>query len=287
MCAPTWPSRGLRRALRIGGGPASRSSRPGHGQAVCPPGSAQRAHRAREHFLQPTARRTSPGRVTCSRPRPSPCPGGPDAGCGGAVFLDPVTGSSKVIAGGRGRGMRLASSVSAMSAGVTAAVCQGGHQVPRDINADKGRCQCGTSPLVAPGLGELLAEVTAAAVYGHHLDEEEFRVRPGHDLCGTPKRTTASWMWTPSGEWPRVIGQRSSSAEPYTVCFGARCARHTESVLVGPPSTGPRTCRPDVAVNPSSCAKGHRCGTSPSPSLPWSDPETPQAVELLREMYAR
>src|SRR5216683_5630141 len=74
-------------------------------------------------------------------------------------------GSSRATAGSSSRGMRVSVFGLGYVGCVTAAcLARAGHRVIGiDINPDKvAMVNSGTSPLVEPGLGELLAEVTAA-----------------------------------------------------------------------------------------------------------------------------
>ena len=169
----------------------------------------------------------------------------------------------------------LASSVSATSGCVTAAcLARAGHDVIGvDINPDKvAMVNAGTSPLVEPGLGELLAEVVAAGRLRATTSTRGGgrRVRPGADLRrhAEPGQRPARRR-PPSERVAEQIGQ-ALRRQPQALHRGPpqhRAARHDR---IGPAcrrsrGAGAAAAGPDASRSTrSSCARARRCGTSPS-----------------------
>ena len=179
---------------------------------------------------------------------------------------------------------------------VTAAcLARAGHQVfGVDINPDKvAMVNAGTSPLVEPGLGELLAEVTAAGRL--RATTETAEGVSGSDLAmicvGTPSRDNGQLDVDAIRRVGEGIGQRLREApRPYTVVLRSTVLPGTtESVLV-PALHGPGTPHlPDltVAVNPEFMREGSSLRDFAQPPLTLVGSDAPQAGALLRELYAQ
>jgi GDP-mannose 6-dehydrogenase len=179
---------------------------------------------------------------------------------------------------------------------VTAAcLAKAGHQVTGvDINPDKvAMVNRGTSPLVEPGLGELLAEVTA----GGRLRATTATAEgvSGSDLAmicvGTPSRDNGQLDVDAIRRVAEGIGQRLRQApKPYTVVLRSTVLPGTtESVLV-PALRGtgtPHLPGLTVAVNPEFMREGSSLRDFAQPPLTLVGSEAPQAGALLRELYAQ
>jgi GDP-mannose 6-dehydrogenase len=179
---------------------------------------------------------------------------------------------------------------------VTAAcLAKAGHQVTGvDINPDKvAMVNAGTSPLVEPGLGELLAEVTAGGHLRATTSTEEGV--SGSDLAmicvGTPSRDNGQLDVDAIRRVAEGIGQRLRQApKPYTVVLRSTVLPGTtESVLV-PALRGtgtPHLPGLTVAVNPEFMREGSSLRDFAQPPLTLVGSEAPQAGALLRELYAQ
>ena len=179
---------------------------------------------------------------------------------------------------------------------VTAAcLAKAGHQVTGvDINPDKvAMVNAGTSPLVEPGLGELLAEVTAGGRLRATTSTEEGV--SGSDLAmicvGTPSRDNGQLDVDAIRRVAEGIGQRLRQApKPYTVVLRSTVLPGTtESVLV-PALRGtgtPHLPGLTVAVNPEFMREGSSLRDFAQPPLTLVGSEAPQAGALLRELYAQ
>jgi GDP-mannose 6-dehydrogenase len=179
---------------------------------------------------------------------------------------------------------------------VTAAcLARAGHQVIGvDINRDKvAMVNRGTCPLVEPGLGELLAEVTAAGRLRATTSTDEGV--SGSDMAlicvGTPSRGSGQLDVDAIERVAEGIGQRLRQApRPYTVVLRSTVLPGTtESVLV-PALRGSGT--PDlpgltVAVNPEFMREGSSLKDFLQPPLTLVGSDAPAAGELLRELYAQ
>ena len=179
---------------------------------------------------------------------------------------------------------------------VTAAcLAKAGHQVIGvDINPDKvAMVNGGTSPLVEPGLGDLLAEVTAAGSLRATTSTEEGI--SGSDLAmicvGTPSRANGQLDVDAILRVAEGIGQRLRQApKPYTVVLRSTVLPGTtESVLV-PALRGtgtPHLPGLTVAVNPEFMREGSSLGDFAQPPLTLVGSDAPHASALLRELYAQ
>ena len=179
---------------------------------------------------------------------------------------------------------------------VTAAcLAKAGHQVIGvDVNPDKAAMvNGGTSPLVEPGLGELLAEVTAAGRLRATTSTEEGVA--GSDLAmvcvGTPSRDNGQLDVDAIRRVAEGIGhQLRQHRRPYTVVLRSTVLPGTtESVLVPVlRGTGSSTA-PDltVAVNPEFMREGSSLRDFAQPPLTLVGSDSPHAGGLLRELYAQ
>jgi GDP-mannose 6-dehydrogenase len=179
---------------------------------------------------------------------------------------------------------------------VTAAcLARAGHQVTGvDINPDKvAMVNAGTSPLVEPGLGELLAEVTAAGRLRATTATEEGV--SGSDLAmicvGTPSRDNGQLNVDAIRRVAEGIGQRLRQApKPYIVVLRSTVLPGTtESVLV-PALRGtgtPHLPGLTVAINPEFMREGSSLRDFAQPPLTLVGSEAPQTGALLRELYAQ
>jgi GDP-mannose 6-dehydrogenase len=179
---------------------------------------------------------------------------------------------------------------------VTAAcLAKAGHQVIGvDINSDKvAMVNGGTSPLVEPGLGDLLAEVTAAGSLRATTSTEEGV--SGSDLAmicvGTPSRDNGQLDVDAIRRVAEGIGQRLRQApKPYTVVLRSTVLPGTtESVLV-PALRGtgtPHLPGLSVAVNPEFMREGSSLRDFAQPPLTLVGSDVPHAGALLRELYAQ
>lgn len=178
---------------------------------------------------------------------------------------------------------------------VTAAcLARTGHHVfGVDINPDKvAMVNAGTSPLVEPGLGELLAEVTAAGRLRATTSTEEGVA--GSDLAlvcvGTPSRDNGQLDVDAIRRVAEEIGhQLRQHPRAYTVVLRSTVLPGTtESVLVPVlRGTGP-SALPDVTVgvNPEFMREGSSLRDFAQPPLTLVGSDSPHAGALLRELYA-
>jgi len=179
---------------------------------------------------------------------------------------------------------------------VTAAcLAKAGHQVIGvDINPDKvAMVNGGISPLVEPGLGELLAEVTPAGRLRATTSTEEGV--SGSDLAlicvGTPSRDNGQLDVDVIRRVAEGIGQRlRQHPKPYTVVLRSTVLPGTtESVLV-PALRGtgtPHLPGLTVAVNPEFMREGSSLRDFAQPSLTLVGSDAPHAGAVLRELYAQ
>ena len=179
---------------------------------------------------------------------------------------------------------------------VTAAcLARAGHQVIGvDINPDKvAMVNAGTSPLVEPGLGELLAEVIATNRLRATTSTEEGV--SGSDLAlvcvGTPSRDNGQLDVDAIRRVAEGIGQRlRQHPKPYTVVLRSTVLPGTtESVLV-PALRGtgtPHLPGLTVAVNPEFMREGSSLRDFAQPPLTLVGSDAPPAGVLLRELYAQ
>jgi GDP-mannose 6-dehydrogenase len=178
---------------------------------------------------------------------------------------------------------------------VTAAcLAKAGHQVIGvDINPDKAAIvNGGTSPLVEPGLGELLAEVTAAGFLRATTSTAEGVA--GSDLAlicvGTPSRDNGQLDVDAIQRVAEGIGhQLRQHSRPYTVVLRSTVLPGTtESVLVPVLRGTGSFALPDliVAVNPEFMREGSSLRDFAQPPLTLVGSDSPHAGGLLRELYA-
>jgi GDP-mannose 6-dehydrogenase len=167
---------------------------------------------------------------------------------------------------------------------VTAAcLARAGHRVIGvDINPDKvAMVNAGASPLVEPGLGELLAEVTASGQLRASTSVEE--AVAGSELAlicvGTPSRDNGQLDVGAVRRVAEQIGQcLRDRPKAYTVVLrstvlpGTTDAAHPEGLT--------------VAVNPEFLREGSALRDFAQPPLTLVGADTPQAVARVRELYA-
>ena len=179
---------------------------------------------------------------------------------------------------------------------VTAAcLAKAGHQVIGvDINPDKAAMvNGGTSPLVEPGLGELLAEVTGAGRLRATTSTEEGVA--GSDLAlicvGTPSRDNGQLDVDAIRRVAEGIGhQLRQHSRPYTVVLRSTVLPGTtESVLVPVLRGTGASALPDltVAVNPEFMREGSSLRDFGQPPLTLVGSDSPHAGTLLRKLYAQ
>ncbi len=179
---------------------------------------------------------------------------------------------------------------------VTAAcLAKAGHQVTGvDINPDKAAMvNGGTSPLVEPGLGELLADVTAAGRLRATTSTEEGVA--GSDLAlicvGTPSRDNGQLDVDAIRRVAEDIGhQLRQHPRPYTVVLRSTVLPGTtESVLMPVLGGTGSSAIPDltVAVNPEFMREGSSLRDFAQPPLTLVGSDSAHAGALLRELYAQ
>jgi GDP-mannose 6-dehydrogenase len=179
---------------------------------------------------------------------------------------------------------------------VTAAcLAKAGHQVIGvDINPDKAALvNGGTSPLVEPGLGELLAEVTAAGRLRATTSTEEGVAESDLALIcvGTPSRDNGQLNVDAIRRVTEGISHPlRQHPKPYTVVLRSTVLPGTtESVLV-PTLRGsgtPHLPGLTVAVNPEFMREGSSLRDFAQPPLTLVGSDGPHASFLLRELYAQ
>ena len=179
---------------------------------------------------------------------------------------------------------------------VTAAcLAKAGHQVIGvDINPDKAAMvNGGISPLVEPGLGELLAEVTAAGRLRATTSTQEGVA--GSDLAlicvGTPSRDNGQLDVDAIRRVAEGIGhQLRHHPKPYTAVLRSTVLPGTtESVLLAALRGTGTLHLPDltVAVNPEFMREGSSLRDFAQPPLTLVGSDGPHAGALLRELYAQ
>jgi GDP-mannose 6-dehydrogenase len=179
---------------------------------------------------------------------------------------------------------------------VTAAcLAKAGHQVIGvDINPDKAAMvNGGSSPLVEPGLGELLSKVAAAGRLRATTSTQEGVA--GSDLAlicvGTPSRDNGQLDVDAIRRVAEGIGhQLRQHPKPYTVVLRSTVLPGTtESVLVPVLRGAGSSALPDltVAVNPEFMREGSSLRDFAQPPLTLVGSDAPQAGALLRELYAQ
>ena len=179
---------------------------------------------------------------------------------------------------------------------VTAAcLAKAGHQVIGvDINPDKAAMvNEGTSPLVEPGLGELLAEAAAAGRLRATISTDEGVTQSDLALIcvGTPSRDNGQLDVDAIRRVAEGIGhQLRQHPKPYTVVLRSTVLPGTtESVLLAALRGSGTLDRPDltVAVNPEFMREGSSLRDFAQPPLTLVGSDSPHAGALLRELYAQ
>jgi GDP-mannose 6-dehydrogenase len=179
---------------------------------------------------------------------------------------------------------------------VTAAcLAKAGHQVIGvDINPDKAvMVNGGTSPLVEPGLGELLAEAAAAGRLRATTSTDEGVTQSDLALIcvGTPSRDNGQLDVDAIRRVAEGIGhQLRQHPKPYTVVLRSTVLPGTtESVLLAALRGSSTLDRPDltVVVNPEFMREGSSLRDFAQPPLTLVGSDSPHAGALLRELYAQ
>jgi GDP-mannose 6-dehydrogenase len=179
---------------------------------------------------------------------------------------------------------------------VTAAcLAKAGHQVIGvDINRDKAAMvNGGASPLVEPGLGELLADVTAAGRLRATTSTEEGVAESALALIcvGTPSRDNGQLDVDAIRRVAEGIGhQLRQHPRPYTVVLRSTVLPGTTESVLGPVlrGTGPSAAADlTVAVNPEFMREGSSLRDFAQPPLTLVGSDSSHAGALLRELYAK
>ena len=170
---------------------------------------------------------------------------------------------------------------------VTAAcLARAGHRVIGvDINPDKvAMVNSGTSPLVEPGLGELLAEVTAAEQLRATTSVEEAVSRSELALIcvGTPSRDNGQLDVGAVRRVAEQIGQcLGGQPKAYTVVLRSTVLPGTTESTLLPALRGAEGADPKdltVAVNPEFLREGSALRDFAQPPLTLVGADTPQAI---------
>ena len=178
---------------------------------------------------------------------------------------------------------------------VTAAcLARAGHRVIGvDINPDKvAMVNSGTSPLVEPGLGDLLAAVTTSGQLCASASVEE--AVSGSELAlicvGTPSRDNGQLDVGAVRRVAEQIGQcLRGRPEAYTVVLRSTVLPGTTESTLLPALRGAEAAHAQdltVAVNPEFLREGSALRDFAQPPLTLVGAETPHAVSRLRELYA-
>ncbi len=179
---------------------------------------------------------------------------------------------------------------------VTAAcLAKAGHRVIGvDINPDKvAMINAGTSPLVEPGLGELLAEVTAAGQLRSTTSADEAVSESDLALIcvGTPSRDNGQLDVEALRRVAEHIGRRlRRHPKGYTVVLRSTVLPGTTESILLPALRGADAAdlrELTVAVNPEFMREGSSLRDFAQPPLTLVGAETARAGALLRELYAR
>jgi len=179
---------------------------------------------------------------------------------------------------------------------VTAAcLAKAGHRVVGvDINPDKvAMVNSGVSPLVEPGLGELLAEVTKAGrLRASTSSDEAVRETDLALICvGTPGQDNGQLDVNAVRRVAEQIGQSlRSHPKPYTVVLRSTVLPGTTESVLLPALQGPgAVALPDlaVAVNPEFMREGSSLRDFAQPPITLVGRDVPRAAALLRELYAQ
>jgi GDP-mannose 6-dehydrogenase len=177
---------------------------------------------------------------------------------------------------------------------VTAAcLARAGHQVlGADINGEKvSMVNAGTSPLVEPGLGDLLREVVGARQLHATTSTEE--AVAGSDLAlicvGTPSRDNGQLDVTAIQRVAESIGRELRRARrPYTVVLRSTVLPGTTESILAPALQGGSAPLPalSLAVNPEFMREGSSLRDFAQPPLTLVGCESPATADTLREVYA-
>jgi len=179
---------------------------------------------------------------------------------------------------------------------VTAAcLAKAGHRVIGvDINADKvTMVNAGASPLVQPGLGALLAQVTAAGQLRATTSSEEgvFESDLALICVGTPSRDNGQLDVDGIRRVAEQVGYGlRQRPKPYTVVLRSTVLPGTtESVIVPALRAGAASDLPDmaVAVNPEFMREGSSLRDFAQPPLTLVGADAPAVGMLLRDLYAQ
>jgi GDP-mannose 6-dehydrogenase len=179
---------------------------------------------------------------------------------------------------------------------VTAAcLAKAGHRIIGvDINPDKvAMVNAGTSPLVEPGLGDLLAEVTAAGRLRATTSTDEGVSESDLALIcvGTPSRDNGQLDVDALRRVAEGIGHRlRQHPKPYTVVLRSTVLPGTTESVVLPALRGPGSPTPAgvyVAVNPEFMREGTSLRDFSRPPLTLVGCDTSRTGPLLRELYAQ
>ncbi len=175
---------------------------------------------------------------------------------------------------------------------VTAAcLAKAGHRVVgADINEEKvSMVNAGTSPLVEPGLGELLADVTrdrrlrATTSADEAVAESDLAL-----ICvGTPSRDSGQLDVTAVQRVAEgIVRARGHLARPYTVVLRSTVLPGTTASVLLPALRGTAAAeRLAVAVNPEFMREGSSLRDFAQPPLTLVGCEEPATASLLRELY--
>jgi len=180
--------------------------------------------------------------------------------------------------------------------GCVSAAClaKAGHRVIGiDINPDKvAMVNSGTSPLVEPGLGDLLAAVTTSGHLRSSTSVEEAVSESELALIcvGTPSRDNGQLDVEAVRRVAEHIGQcLRRQPKTYTVVLRSTVLPGTTESILVPALRGadsPHIQNLTVAVNPEFLREGSALQDFAQPPLTLVGADTPHAVSLLRELYA-
>jgi GDP-mannose 6-dehydrogenase len=178
---------------------------------------------------------------------------------------------------------------------VTAAcLARHGHQVVGvDINAEKvAMLNAGASPIVEPGLGELLKEVVGRGRLRATVSTSEAIAESDLALVcvGTPSRATGQLDFTAVVRVAEAIGQALRvQARGYTVVLRSTVLPGTTEQIVLPALGGETGAgslsRLEIAVNPEFMREGSSLLDFTEPPLTLVGSDTPGPTALLRELY--
>jgi len=178
---------------------------------------------------------------------------------------------------------------------VTAAcLARADHQVIGvDINAEKvATLTAGASPIVEPGLGELLKEVVGRGRLRATVSTDEAIAESDLALVcvGTPSRATGQLDFTALVRVAEAIGQAlRGQSRVYTVVLRSTILPGTTAEVVLPALGGETGAgslsRLEVAVNPEFMREGSSLRDFAEPPLTLVGSDTPGPVALLRELY--